>query len=163
MRSSNFCTSPRILLLFAVLNAWSVSVHAQNNPEKLNARHFNLNKGVALDGYDPVAYFGGKALKGDAKTSAAYQGVTYYFASADDKAQFVKSPEKYTPQYGGWCAYAMGATGEKVEVDPKTFKIHDGKLYLFYNAYFNNTLKTWNKDERHLKARADANWSNIYK
>ena len=84
--------------------------------------------------------------------------MTYNFASASDKDAFVKNPAGYEPQYGGWCAYAMGATGEKVEVDPETFKIIDGKLYLFYNAYFNNTLKTWNKDETNLKKKADTNW-----
>jgi hypothetical protein len=57
----------------------------------------------------------------------------------------------------------MGAKGEKVEIDPETFKIIDGKLYLFYNAYFNNTLTSWNKDEKNLKAKADKNWLSIYK
>ena len=55
----------------------------------------------------------------------------------------------------------MGASGEKVEVDPETFKIIDGKLYLFYNKIFNNTLKSWNKDEANLKQKADANWKKI--
>ena len=57
----------------------------------------------------------------------------------------------------------MGAKGEKVEVDPETFKIIQGKLYLFYNAFFNNTLKDWNKDEANLKLKADANWKSIFK
>ena len=61
----------------------------------------------------------------------------------------------------GWCAYAMGAKGEKVEVDPETFKIVDGKLYLFYNKFFNNTLESWNKDEARLRSNADKNWSKI--
>ena len=52
----------------------------------------------------------------------------------------------------------MGATGEKVDIDPETFKILDGKLYLFYNQLFNNTKNTWNKDEKKIKARADLNW-----
>ena len=56
----------------------------------------------------------------------------------------------------------MGKSGDKVEVDPETFKILNGKLYLFYNKYFNNTLKSWNKDEVNLKAKADANWQKIY-
>jgi hypothetical protein len=55
----------------------------------------------------------------------------------------------------------MGAKGEKVEVDPETFKIVNGKLFLFYNAYFNNTLKSWNKDEANLNRKADANWKKI--
>jgi hypothetical protein len=57
----------------------------------------------------------------------------------------------------------MGSSAEKVEVDPETFKIVDGKLHLFYNAYFNNTLKSWNKDEVNLKAKADSNWKKIIK
>ncbi|CAN5522902.1 hypothetical protein BH10BAC1_BH10BAC1_15570 [soil metagenome] len=57
----------------------------------------------------------------------------------------------------------MGATGEKVEVDPETFKIVNGKLYLFYNSYFNNTLSKWNKDEKNLNKTADVNWAKIYK
>jgi hypothetical protein len=55
----------------------------------------------------------------------------------------------------------MGAKGENVEVDPETFKIVNGKLFLFYNAYFNNTLKSWNKDEANLNRKADANWKKI--
>ena len=74
---------------------------------------------------------------------------------------FIKSPSSYEPQYGGWCSYAMGSTGEKVEIDPETFKIVDGKLNLFYNAYFNNTLKSWNKDEVNLKRKADGNWKKL--
>lgn len=57
----------------------------------------------------------------------------------------------------------MGDYGEKVEIDPKTFKILDGKLYLFYNAYFNNTLKSWNKNEKNLKSKADLNWAETLK
>ncbi|MCH2216056.1 MAG: hypothetical protein MK086_12885 [Flavobacteriales bacterium] len=70
---------------------------------------------------------------------------------------FSKNPENYLPQYGGWCAYAMGVKGEKVDVDHETFKVWDGKLYLFYNKYFNNTLKYWNDDEASLKPQADIN------
>jgi hypothetical protein len=55
----------------------------------------------------------------------------------------------------------MGAKGEKVSVDPETFKLLNGKLYLFYNSYFNNTLKSWNKDEENLKKKADQNWNKI--
>jgi len=57
----------------------------------------------------------------------------------------------------------MGNTNEKVEVDPKTFKIVDGQLYLFYNAYFTNTLLKWNKDEKNLKIKADKNWAIMFK
>lgn len=133
-----------------------VSVPAQS-PEQ-RRRHFNLEQGVALQGYDPVSYFSGKPVEGSKNYKAEYQGVTYYFADAVHLEQFRKLPAKYEPRYGGWCAYSMGNSGEKVPVDPKTFKIIEGKLYLFYNRYFNNTLKSWNKDEVNLKNKADANW-----
>lgn len=71
------------------------------------------------------------------------------------------SPEKYEPAYGGWCAYAMGETGEKVKIDPETYKIVDGKLFLFYNFWGNNTLEDWNENEKSLKSKADQNWKKI--
>jgi hypothetical protein len=75
---------------------------------------------------------------------------------------YLKDYKKYEPQYGGWCAYAMGSTGEKVEIDPETFKIENGNLYLFYHTWTNNTLNKWNKEEMKLKAKADKNWQNIF-
>lgn len=128
-------------------------------------KQFNLgNDHIAINGYDPVAYFTeNKAKEGNKSIKADYEGVTYYFTSEKDKSLFTTHPRKYEPEYGGWCAYAMGAKGEKVEVDPETFKIINGKLYLFYNRFFNNTLKSWNKDEANLKKKADINWSGFYK
>ncbi len=120
---------------------------------------FNLDKKVAIQGYDPVAYFKqNKPTKGKKELSASYEGVIYYFSTQANKDAFAKNPASFEPQYGGWCAFAMGDYNEKVEVNPETFKILDGKLYLFYNAYFNNTLKSWNKNEASLKKKADANW-----
>ncbi|AWA29678.1 YHS domain protein [Flavobacterium magnum] len=130
--------------------------------ESKRSVHFNLEQKLAIQGYDPVAYFKqNKALKGKKELSVSHQGVVYNFSSAANKEAFLKSPAAYEPQYGGWCAFAMGDYGKKVEIDPETFKIVDGKLYLFYNAYFNNTLKSWNKDEDRLKKKADANWNKI--
>jgi len=130
----------------------------------LRTKQFNLDDGLAIQGYDPVAYFSQKkAVKGKKEFATRQEGITYYFSSAANKDLFVKNPKSYEPQYGGWCAYAMGETGEKVEVDPGTFKIMDGKLYLFYNSFFNNTLPKWNQSETDLKAKADNNWKAIYK
>jgi YHS domain-containing protein len=127
-------------------------------------KQFNLDDGIAIKGYDPVAYFTvGKAEKGKSAFSSSYHGVNYHFANTANLNSFLSNPEKYEPQYGGWCAYAMGHDGSKVEVDPETFKIIDGKLFLFYNRFFNNTLKTWNQDESKLHARADTNWQKILK
>jgi len=124
------------------------------------AQKCNVNgSGLAIEGYDPVAYFTtGKAVEGSKEYSATIDGATYHFTNSQNRDLFKAAPAKYQPQYGGWCAYAMGAKGQKVEVDPQTFKVLDGKLYLFYNKYFNNTLKLWNKDEAGLKAKADVNW-----
>jgi hypothetical protein len=126
---------------------------------------YNLSSSsLALNGYDPVAYFiQNKAIKGNKAIAVVYDGVTYYFSSSQSKELFNSKPAAYEPQYGGWCAYAMGSTGEKVEVDPSTFKIVNGKLYLFYNKFFNNTLKSWNKEEASLKAKADVNWNKLFR
>ena len=123
-------------------------------------KQYNLDKGVAIQGYDPVAYFTqNKAIEGTDEFKSEFQGVTYYFANQKDKNLFDADPDKYMPQYGGWCAYAMGNDGTKVKIDPETFKILDGKLYLFYNFFFNNTLTKWNENEKNLKMKADKNWS----
>lgn len=148
--------------ILAFILLLSSFVFAQNTAAD-RTKHYNLEKGIAIQGYDPVAYFSNKALKGDKKYTAKYMGVVYYFSSETNKNNFLKNPSKYEPQYGGWCAFAMGDYGKKVEIDPETFKIVDGSLYLFYNAYFNNTLKSWNKDEKNLKAKADKNWSTLIK
>lgn len=145
-----------ILILFVTF--LSVTAVAQNS----RAAQFNLENKTAIQGYDPVAYFTQKkAVKGKTSIAATYEGVTYNFSSQANKDAFLKNPTAYEPQYGGWCAFAMGDYGKKVEIDPETFKVLDGKLYLFYNAYFNNTLKSWNKDEVNLKKKADANWKKI--
>ena len=134
--------------------------HAQPN---LRTKHFNLEQGVAIQGYDPVAYFTQKkAMAGNKKYATKVEGVTYYFSSAVNKDLFIVDYKKYEPQYGGWCAYAMGANNEKVEIDPETFKIINGKLYLFYHTWVNNTLTKWNEKETTLKANADKNWQKIY-
>ncbi len=150
----------QILILFSILI--SATTFAQKLGKGLD--QYNLDKKVAIQGYDPVAYFKqNKAIKGKKELASSYEGIIYYFSSVENKDIFIKNPSMYEPQYGGWCAYAMGATGDKVEINPETFKVFDGKLYLFYNAYFNNTLKTWDKDQQNLKKKADSNWLKIYK
>lgn len=124
---------------------------------------FNLKKSIAIEGYDPVSYFDNKPLEGKNELKITIKGVTYLFANAANLAKFKVNPDKYEPAYGGWCAYAMGETGEKVKVDPETFKIVDGKLNLFYNFWGNNTLMDWNKNEAILKAKADQNWKKFVK
>lgn len=149
-----------ILSLLALL--FLSALHAQSPSDK---KHLNIgSNNLALDGYDPVAYFKEKkAVEGKSAFFVIDGGVKYLFSTQVNKNLFLESPAAYKPQYGGWCAYAMGAKAEKVEVDPETFKIVDGKLYLFYNKFFNNTLDTWNENEVILKANADKNWTKIIK
>jgi YHS domain-containing protein len=142
--------------LVLVLALISFGVTAQE--QQTRVKTYNLDDGLALDGYDPVSYFSGRPLEGRKQNSHTYKGVIYYFASAANKASFVTDPEKYEPAYGGWCAYAMGESGERVKVDPETFKIIGGKVYLFYNFWGNNTLEDWNKNEGQLKSSADKQW-----
>jgi len=144
------------LALFLTINL----SYAQSNQRK---QQFNIDKNtLAIQGYDPLAYFTvKKALEGKKEFRMVYDGITYHFATAQNLALFKASPTKYEPQFGGWCAYAMGKNCEKVEIDPETFKVVDGKLYLFYNKFFNNTLKDWNKNEAALKQKAEQNWAKL--
>lgn len=148
--------------LFSVLLILvTLIVHAQ--PANVREKHFNIDDKLALDGYDPVSYFKGKPLEGSKKFAYTYNGVIYFFASQGNLQEFKLKPEMYEPAYGGWCAFAMGETGEKVKVDPETYKIHEGRLYLFYNFWGNNTLKSWNKNESGLRTAADKNWAKTIK
>jgi YHS domain-containing protein len=122
----------------------------------------NLSGGYIADGYDVVAYFSNKAVEGKSAYVLSYKGAKYRFSTETNKAKFKANAAKYAPMYGGWCAYAMGDRGAKVTIDPETFQIIDGKLYLFYNSWGNNTKVSWNKEGPvKLKKQADGNWSKI--
>lgn len=111
--------------------------------------------GVALRGYDPVAYFTtGKPTPGSASFQSKFDGATYNFATAEGKAEFDKEPAKFAPQYGGFCAWAA-ANGYKADADPKAWQIVGGKLYVNYNA---SVSKDWSKNTSKFIADADKNW-----
>ena len=116
------------------------------------------NQGVILKGYDAVAYFKqGEPVKGDPAIRSTYQGATYLFASAADKADFDKDPAKYAPRYGGFCSYAV-AHGVLADADVATaFVIHKGKLYLCGNCG-NHALEDFKSDINGNIEKADANW-----
>jgi len=123
---------------------------------------YNLKKGFVANGYDVVAYFNNEAIEGDKKFTTLLDGIKYKFSSEENLKTFNKNPQKYTPQYGGYCAYAVAIKSDKISINPKTFQIKDGKLYLFYNAWGTNTLDIWKKEnEGVLKEKGDENWENI--
>lgn len=146
----------KALRIHLFLLLFSYAALAQTDEGRI--KHYNHEDQLALEGYDPVSYFDGKPAEGKKTIAHTYRGIRYLFSSAANLARFKAAPDQFEPAYGGWCAYAMGETGEKVKVDPETYKVVGGKLYLFYNFWGNNTLKDWNKNEQGLKEKADQNW-----
>lgn len=121
--------------------------------------------GLGLKGYDPVSYFRGTPKSGNESHAYAVEGVVYRFADADNLTVFQKNPQKYLPAYGGWCAWAM-LEGDKVDIDPRKYKIIDGVNYLFYDGFWGDTLSWWNKraekmSDQVLVEQADSQWREI--
>jgi YHS domain-containing protein len=115
----------------------------------------NTEQGLAIKGYDPVAYFTiGKPTPGLTQFIVNYKGATYRFASAEDRDRFVAAPDKFRPQYGGYCAFAI-ALNQIADIDPDEWAIVDNKLYL-NNNFFSQTL--WSFDKTGNIARGDHNW-----
>lgn len=126
--------------------------------------NYNIEKGYIADGYDVVAYFDNKAIKGKKDYKTTFDDIMFCFSSEENLTTFLKSPEKYIPQYGGYCAYAIGLKNEKVSINPKTFEIREDKLYLFYNAWGTNTLDLWlQENPQKIKELADKNWLTLKK
>jgi len=138
-----------ILLLF--LGIASVQNYAQNQ---------YLKNGVAIQGYDPVAYFeSSKAIEGKSEIKTEYQKATYYFSTEENKVLFLKSPDRYIPQYGGYCAYGV-SENHTSPTDPKAFTIVEDKLYLNYNA---KVKELWSKDREERIKKANMNWKELSK
>ena len=114
--------------------------------------------GIAINGYDPVAYFSeNKPVAGDAAYTAEWNGATWQFASQANRDTFVAAPESYAPQYGGYCAYAV-SKGGTATTQPDTWTIHEGKLYLNFNL---TVRDIWRQDISGNVAKADANWPSV--
>jgi hypothetical protein len=111
--------------------------------------------GLALSGYDAVAYFSqSKAVKGDPQFEYRWSGVRWRFATAAHRDTFARSPEKYAPQYGGYCAYAV-SRNYTAPTDPEAWKLVDGKLYLNYSK---TVRLLWEQELPEAIAKADRNW-----
>ncbi len=119
-----------------------------------------LVPGVGVGGYDAVAYFAeGKARAGDPAISTRYHGVTYRFVSKAHRDLFKADPEKYLPQYGGYCAYAV-ANGATAKGEPEDWTVHGGKLYL----NFSDEVRTvWRQDIPGYVSSANKNWPGVLK
>jgi YHS domain-containing protein len=119
----------------------------------------NINdKGVIIEGYDPVAYFtDNKAVKGDAKFTTEYNGAIYWFASVEHAELFKKEPSKYAPQYGAFCGYAV-SIGKLRPVDPTIYQIEDGRLILQHTK---EAYDLFNENLKESIVKADRNWPGI--
>lgn len=118
---------------------------------------FSTFFGGAIRGYDPVAYFTqGRPVEGKRAYSLKWKGAAWYFYSAENRDRFRMNPEKYAPQYGGYCAYAV-SRGYTASIDPEAWKIVDGKLYLNYSK---SIQSTWEEDVPGNIQKADKNWPN---
>lgn len=155
-------SSPRPLLLglLALLLATLASAAAPINTLKPGLLGQYKAGDVAILGYDPVAYFTeGKPVQGKADLAHIWNGAQWQFASAEHRELFKAAPEKYAPQYGGYCAY--GASRDYlVKIDPEAFSIIGGKLYLNYNA---EVQKLWAADPQGFIQKADANYPALSK
>src|SRR5688572_19041572 len=121
----------------------------------------NVNdKGVIIEGYDPVSYFtDNKPVIGHEQFKTQYQGATYWFASAEHAELFKKEPQKYAPQYGAFCGYAV-SIGKLRPVDPTIYQIENGRLILQHTQ---EAFELFNKDLKASTAKADKNWPGIVK
>ncbi len=116
------------------------------------------HSGLAIRGYDPVAYFtDAKPLRGKADFAYDWQGATWNFVNAENRDRFAADPARFAPQYGGYCAWAV-SQGYTASTDPDAWKIVDDKLYLNYSK---GVQKRWQKDIPGLIAKGDANWPRL--
>lgn len=121
---------------------------------------------LANNGYDVVNYFTAhSAERGTQEFSATHSGVTYYFVSEENKKSFEGNPTAYLPQYDGFCAFAVAKMNKKVPTNPQTFRIDDGKLYLFFNDFYEgkpfNTIIPWVNNEAEMEKMAIENWKTL--
>ncbi len=130
----------------------------------VNAQSVNTDKNkLANKGYDVVNYFTtNTAKRGNVEYSTKHNGATYYFVNAENLKTFKANPGKHLPQFDGYCAFAIAKMNKKVPINPETFRIDDGKLYLFYNDFWEgkpfNTIVTWINNETEMEKMATRNW-----
>ena len=115
-----------------------------------------VDKRVALRGYDPVAYFtDGRAVKGTPDLQASFEDAEYHFQTADHRAMFVAAPDRYAPQYAGYCTGAIALGAVKVEADPGAWTISDGRLFVFFAE---EDIADFNQHAENTIHQADEHW-----
>jgi YHS domain-containing protein len=136
------------LLIIVTISALATLAHA--------GEIVNIDKsGLALQGYDPVGYFAdGKPIKGSAEFTAMYKGATYQFASTEHRDTFMQSPEKYAPQFGGFCGYAA-SINKLAPIEVEYFQVLHDRLILQHNK---KAWDLWHKDVEGNLKKAHANW-----
>lgn len=159
-----FTISPRMegsyVLKFFILLAAVLTIAGATRAQQSNMKYFNNldGNGVILDGYDPVAFFtDNKPVKGVPQFQEKYEDAVYYFVSKEHADLFKANPEKYKPQFGGWCAYAV-SLGRVAPIDVNTFSIVDGRLVIQHNQ---RAVKAWSKDVPGNLALADRYWPKV--
>jgi YHS domain-containing protein len=145
-----------VLLLSAAFAAFGLGA----SPARAEKPEIFAVGGVAIRGYDPVAYFTlGRPTKGSPSLAYAWKGASWHFATAEHRDLFKAAPEKYAPQYGGYCAYGV-SYGAAPEIDPEAWRIVNGKLYLNYSKA---VQARWEQDIPGFIKKADANWPSVLK
>lgn len=141
-------------LLFLLASVCTLFSCAQNQKEISGKA--NLTNGLAMQGYDPVAYFKtNEAIKGKKEIAHSADGITYHFSSEENKVIFLKNPSKFQPQYGGFCSFGM-SEGYEAPVDPTAFTVFDEKLYLNYS---HKVKQEWLKSKEERIKKADGFWT----
>lgn len=144
-------------VLGALLFAFAMPAAAEDE-QNLSLGLTAEGKPLAMHGYDPVAYFTlGAPTLGSAAHAVVHDGATYYFVSDDHAKRFRKSPAKYAPQFGGYCAFGV-SVGKKFDADPRFWAVADGRLFLNLNA---DIAKMFQKDVPGAVAKADGQWRKI--
>ena len=150
-----------VLLAGAVatgVSAWGLSGWGQAVNRERGQAVNRERDGLAIDGYDPVAYFvQSAAVRGRPDLTLVINGTVYRFADSANRDRFQQDPSQFLPQYGGFCAYAV-SRGYTADIDPQAWKIVDGKLYLNYSK---RAQRLWEEDVPGNIRKGDANWPNL--
>jgi YHS domain-containing protein len=145
------------LLTIAAFASIALAQQATNEIFQARRADYTANA-LAVGGFDTVAYHTQRAaVPGNANFRVSWKGAEWHFASQENRDLFVRDPDRYAPQYGGWCAFAVAA-GVRSSSDPRLWDVVDGKLYLNQSS---GTQSSWRRDQAGMIQRGDQNWPRI--